>query len=366
MGTLPRNLGLCKSFRASFVLGLLLLICPARALKAQVITMEAGSVEQCRHLAVHDPVDDTPIVGVEDLALDHARQRLFLSTYDRWKLESAVNDKAYALPQGAIYVASKDENGELKFDRFWSEKNLFPHGIGLSEDGTRLAVVARKYVREVRLWRLETEVVVFDLETPEPVVVQRVNNDELCRANDITIMPSGRLMVTGDRRSCSGIGALIENALGLKTGRIHDISPNNMIRTAFSSIAFANGIASRKEELFVASTRDNKIIHYDNAGFSGSYHLEGGPDNLCLTPDGDVIAALHRNVFEFGLYRLRWSRKLPHSRIVRIDTQTGKTKVLFEGISNPPGATAAVIWGDRLITGSATEAGLRMCKLAKE
>ena len=97
-----------------------------------------------------------------------------------------------------------------------------------------------------------------------------------------------------------------------------------------------------------------------------SARVPGGPDNLTVSSDGGIVAAVHPSLMAIGLNRRLGVGKAA-SRIVKIDPETGAVEILF---NDPHGelfsaATVAAEWNGGLILGSVTDEGLLFCKGAE-
>ncbi|MEX0644715.1 MAG: hypothetical protein WD076_05350 [Parvularculaceae bacterium] len=324
--------------------------------------------EQCHRVAVIDQASGLPIRGAEDLVLDAANDRLFISAYDRRAVEKAARKKAFSIPEGGLYTVS--------FSRLTDDKattvnagpivraddiagGLRPHGLAFDAAVGEITFINRAYQRIDDKWRM----------TPR---VERVGaNGEVfmggvdeapCAANDV-LEDRGKTYLSFDHEAC-GWRASLEDALSLRRSGVAAGSGE----TLFSEAAFANGIArTLSGDIALADTRANSILLMSEDGASLKLRNEiatpGGPDNLTIAEDGGVVAAVHPSLIRIGLHRRLGFGSAP-SRIVKADPDKGSVEILFD---DPNGelfsaASVAVEWRGSLIVGSVTDEGLLVCK----
>lgn len=319
---------------------------------------------QCRRLALVDALGQ-PVVGAEDLALDAEGNRLFVSAHDRLAVEARLGRGGDAPPAGGVHALPAEAlaaEGPLPVADLVAPAlgaPTRPHGIALARgpDGRLgLALVARDAVRDGEgRWRLVPRAVVL---AEDPAgggwqLVRSQDGPELCHLNDVALTPGGRLLATLDRGPCPGEGRGVLVELG-------DGPP----RTLAGGYRFANGLALDADgRLWLAETRARRL----RAPAGGLRRdLPGHPDNLSLAPDGRLIVALHPSLIRLALHRYGWplGRRAP-SRVVALDIETGAVSTLFDDPSGAvfPGATAAVVAGDRLVIGGVRAPGLLVCPM---
>jgi hypothetical protein len=326
--------------------------------------LDAG---QCRRLELVDEAGRT-VVGAEDLALDAEGGRLFVSAQDRLAVEARLGRRGdppppagglYALPLASLSAEGPVRVADLAGPALGTATR--PHGIAFARgpDGhARLALVAREAVRdEAGRWRLAPRAVVLAEEagTGGWRLERSVGGPALCHLNDVALTPGGRLLATLDRGPCPGEGRGVLVELG------PDGTPP---RTLASGYRFANGLAFDADgRLWLAETRSARL----RAPAGGLRRdLPGHPDNLALAPDGRLLVALHPALIRLALHRFGWplGARAP-SRVVALDPETARVMTLFDDPGGRvfPGATAAVIAGDRLVLGAVRAPGLLVCPL---
>ena len=299
------------------------------------------ALEDCRRVDLLDDESGRRIAGVEDLVLAQGGATLILSAQDR--LDTTR-------PEGGLYAVGLFGLGAGQGVRAQPlaaprEGNFRPHGIAISPDGRRLAVVNH----------LSDVIGVVEIGPLGPDgwrADRRISDPRLCRANDLDFAPAGdgveTLRVTIDRADC---GTSIRDLAG-DTGSVALIRGETM-SIERTGLDFPNGILGG----WVAETRGERL-----SGADGIIPLPGGPDNL-KPSDGRIITALHPNLVRTGLYIHGWIPRVS-SRIVSIDPGTGAVEILFDDPEGEvfSGATVGVLTGDRLIAGSVQDEGLLYCE----
>lgn len=347
----------------------------------------------CRPVTVVDEASGTPLVGIEDIAVDADAGVAYLSAQDRWALETAVDAGAARLPQGGIYrlsVARLEAGDDVVrvtnlAARFAAASDFHPHGIGLLGQGSDtplLATINRRYRPEpaggTTDWVRETAVEIFALAPDGLRHHARLVDPTLCRPNDVAWVDRTKILVTNDHAACDPPGSWIETLLGgdgtiVRADLAADLSLAEAAVVA-DGIPFANGIAIRRPDgpVLVAATRASAVFTFnlgdlaDGNAVPALRHtaLQGGPDNLTAAEVGPVLAAVHPSLIRLGLYRGQWfDRDTAPSRVVAI---CGDGRPNDRVLDDPHGdlfsaATVAARLGDHILIGSVADPGLMVC-----
>ena len=300
----------------------------------------------CTRVAVTDTETGRPLIGVEDMARVPGSDRVILSAMDRLGIGGT--------PRGGLYEVSLDR---LAAGEAWVTPllaagsvagGLHPHGIAVSDDGERLAVV--NHAGEA-----DTAILAGSLSAGSFVPRHERRGEAFCRANDLEFSGDGPwgLRVTLDRASCGAAWADLRP--GATTGRVITVDPSGAepARVEVAGLSFANGIAG----LWVAETRAARLRNM----LDRALPLPGGPDNLTWGPEGGLVVALHPSMIQVAAYLGGYSGAAP-TRIVRVAPDRS-IEVLFD---DPDGAlfsaaTVAVLAGGVLVAGSAADAGVLVC-----
>ena len=360
--------------------------CGDGAAPAPVVPLSA-----CMRVDLADP-DGRPIVGIEDLAVDHARGRLYLSAYDRRAVARERDRKAGPETTGGLYMLDlatplagtatarplRSAAGEALPQR--------PHGIALyiskSTGERQLFAIERRYERIDGEWRRRPELAVLTLAgdgtTVEGVAHLRLP-PELCSPNDLTPTLSG-ILITNDHGACGGIERKFEDAFGLDAAFVARLTPAGM-ETAVRKLRFANGIAvahrpDGEEELVVAATRADALFTFpidvrDRTRREARQilRIDAAPDNITLGPDGALYVAVHPRLFRYALFRGHWFG-VDHapSAVLRLRYDGTGTLAAERFFADPDGdlisgATVAAVDRGRLFLGAAFDDHLAVCTL---
>ena len=327
--------------------------------------------DQCQRVTLEDPETGT-VIGVEDLAYDPLRQLFILSAYDRRAVEKAAGKRARQVPEGGVYALGRDAvlaagNAPLVvrslIDRAPIPGGLRPHGLDLDFQTREIVFINRSYQKIDRRWRMTPRLVRASLDRRDGSAA--IAGVVHCAANNL-VSSGATVLISHDHGGCGG-AALREDITGARRSGLVDTNGHHV----FDAARFANGVVDLgNDEIALAATRENtvRILTARGARFEIDRVLSvpGGPDNLSLAADGRIIAALHPSLWRTALHRKLGFDRAP-SRIVSVDPVTGETRLLYD---DPRGrqfsaATAAIDFGDGLLAGSATDAGLLLCRAAR-
>lgn len=334
---MSRALGAALVSAVAVLLAAIWLMMPPQPLAARF------GPNDCQRIVLVDAETGNGLQGAEDMALAPDGDTLVLSVHDRIDT---------ARPDGGLYAVSLrrlGDDGPAAAQPLHGTRGLDgpfrPHGIALSPDGSRLAVVNRPAPRRGAVeigalgrdgWRAE----------------RAIEEPRLCRANDLDFVPAAdgveTLRVTIDRADCSTslrdlLGGSGSTAL-IRRGRL---------AVERTGLHFPNGVHGE----WVAETRGKRL-----RGPNGTLSLPGGPDNLAPAEDR-LVTALHPNLVRTAFYLGGWVDRLA-SRIVAVDPATGVIEVLYDDPSGAlfSAATVGVLAGDRLVAGSVRDDGLLYCE----
>ncbi|HRX40166.1 MAG: hypothetical protein R3C54_02090 [Parvularculaceae bacterium] len=354
---------------------------PERLAVLVIAAMAAGCAEKpvgeakyqandCRRVALVDSTSGEAIRGAEDLTVDLENQRLFVSAYDRRLVERAARRGEPVIPEGGVYQVSLGafSSGADEADA-WPVApageftgGLHPHGISYNAEAGEIAFINRAYVRVKGAWKMVPQIERVGV-NGEAIVSGAGKTP--CAANNV-LDEGGAALITFDHERCDWRGGL-EDALSLRRSGVADDKGDRL----FDRALFANGIARAGDgRIALAATRENALLLMKQEGdklkLTQRVRLPGGPDNLTVSSDGGIVAAVHPSLMAIGLNRRLGVGKAA-SRIVKIDPETGAVEILF---NDPHGelfsaATVAAEWNGGLILGSVTDEGLLFCKGAE-
>ena len=297
----------------------------------------------CRHIVLVDAETGRDVTGAEDIVLAPDGDTLIFAAQDRLQPEGR-DGGLYAVRLWSLGGADDHAPARPLLGPRAAVGPFRPHGIALSPDGTRLALVNRVAPGQA----------VIEVGTLGPDGWQsdrRIADPRLCRANDLEFDDAPgpeALRVTIDRADCT---TSLRDLVG-GSGSIARIEGDGLV-VERAGLNFPNGISGG----WIAETRSQRLL-----GPAGSVRLPGGPDNIG-TADGRLVAAVHPNLLRTGLYLAGWLDRLS-SRIVAVEPRTGAVEVLYDDPEGAQfsGATVGVLAGDRLVAGSVRDAGLLYCE----
>ncbi len=323
--------------------------------------------DQCRRVAILEADTRRPIIGAEDLAFDAEADRLIISAYDRRSVERAATSGAETIPEGDLYfvelsaLAGDTEEMALQpvVERGSVAGGLRPHGISFDPATKQISVVNRVYDSAGGGWRMRPRIDRFGADGALTTVESPALH---CSANDLTTL-DGETLVSFDHAGC-GWRAVLEDIAATRKSGLATLAGEEL----FVGARHANGvIATLDGDIALAATRDRAVLLLSANGgefaLTKKIHTPGGPDNLTLSDDGSIIAALHPSLMAIGAQR-RLGVGKAGSRIVRIDLSSGRNVLLFDDPKAElfSAATAAIEVDGTLVAGSVLDAGLLVCK----
>ncbi|MEC9347071.1 MAG: hypothetical protein VYB54_12655 [Pseudomonadota bacterium] len=344
---------------------------------SMVLACGAGGAAgaSCHAVGVVDGQQGISLRGIEDLVLDEPRSRLILSVHDR-DAETDPSRRAanglFEVPLSAFDTA--DTVAARALVRSVDDITLRPHGIDLraNPDGSADLLVINHRVHRVAVdaaGRPGTAVERFRIAADGTLTHRStIARRDLCPANDLSWSGPEEAIVSLDRLACSGWRRAVELALSQDHGALVrlDLVTGEMTRVA-GDLPFPNGVAVADNHVAVALTRGARIEYRAPQGGAllSTVALPGGPDNISLGADGDLIVAVHPSLFAYALYLSPyafWVRDAP-TRILRVSGGACETLVDDPDGTGISGASVAVVAGDRIIAGAAFDAGLMVCDL---
>ncbi len=386
-----------------------------QALAATMLLAACSSAEpepdwalgDCQTVHLVDRFGQAPIRGIEDLVIDRRAGIAYLSAFDRFALDDALNAnasvtdqalmRAETLPRGGIYalplnrLAAVLDRAEAKpalavrevTGAFVGTVDFRPHGLDLYDNPLGhplLAAVVHQYVPGRAGLERQSGIVLYALNGGQLDEISRSFHDDLCNANDVAIVGPRTLLVTRDHGSCRAWAAL-EQVLALKRSSVMRLTlgPGGTLARApvpvAGGIGFANGIAIDRQNrrVLVAATREKALLVYDlermiagNAGRPiGRLALDGAPDNLIIDGGGHVLAAVHPSLLSVGFYRRRWfnTERAP-AKVVEVNLSEAKATTVYHDTVGEafPAVTVAARQDSLVLMGSVGAAGLLVCR----
>jgi arylesterase / paraoxonase len=315
------------------------------------------------------------IPGAEDIVLDRAGGRMFISSDDRRAggVGSPKRGAIYAMPiRGAQAISAR-------FDATKGIPAAFhPHGITRFVDAAGKSTIMVVNHPNGAMNYTGTTIEIYD-GAPDGSLNHRrtVAIAGLTRINDIVATGHDSFYATSE--SDLAQGSLSESLSiitdGDRTGAIwyFDGAAGKKLE---SGIGFANSLALTKDgkTLYASGTTSRTIFIYDrdpatnalkrrDAAFVGT-----GVDNLDVEDDGRLWIAAHPKLLSFIQHAGNPAKGAPSQVIIlepAADGRGGKVDQVYlkDGKDGFSGASVAVRDGDIMVLGSVFEAGIRVCNL---
>ncbi|MCB2113078.1 MAG: hypothetical protein KDD85_05960 [Parvularculaceae bacterium] len=321
----------------------------------------------CRRATIVDSETGASVIGAEDFAYDASARRVIISAYDRRRVEKEARKRAYDISQGGVYALSmKDiKSGASVFSlpsivsRDSVAGGLRPHGIAFDATRREITFINRSYQKINGKWRMTPRI---ERASADGAVFVGDGDRPRCSANDVALL-GDRTFVSFDHEFC-GWRKGVEDIAGLAGSGV-ELAGSGAV---FNSARHANGLAATQERgLALAATREAAIYvlaeKSDGLKVENKVKVPGAPDNLTVSSDGSLVAALYPSLAAIGAQRkLGFGRSA--SRIVRIDPETGAMTLLFEDPKAKLFSAASVAIEEEgvLILGSALDRGVLICR----
>ncbi len=334
----------------------------------EVSAPTAYSLQQCRRVELRDSEIGESVRGAEDLAFDAKSGQLFVSAYDRRETERAVQKNAQSIPEGGVYsidlaallsVGSEPVNVRSLIRRGDVEGGLRPHGLFYEGRTGEIIFINRGYRRIKGQWGINPR---MERIGANGGAFLGESVEANCAANDVLSLNENVLM-TFDHGACDWRAGL-EDVFSLKRSGVAAVG----VGAIFDHALFANGIVQTLGgDIIVAATREKALLKMveveGDLTLVERVLLPGGPDNLTLSFDGSVIAAVHPSMLRIGFQRKFGLGRAP-SRIVKIDPDQNDITILFDDLHGEyfSAATVAIETREALILGSVIEDGLLVCE----
>jgi arylesterase/paraoxonase len=237
-----------------------------------------------------------PLAGAEDITIDHAAGRAYISSEDRWP-------KAGEMPQPAgIYGLdlANDRARPINLTADLPSGFVFhPHGLSLFCDETdkrRLFVINHRGTED-------HVVEVFDVDRDRLRHIRTIaNRQHLISPNDLVALDGDRFYATNDHGSHPSLLRTLEDVAKLAWSTVV-FWDGYRFHTVAERMAFANGIALNHDggRLYVAGSRDKTLLNYAWDASDPAKTLSdpkeigvpGCPDNLEWDEDGNLWIGAH-------------------------------------------------------------------------
>ena len=305
----------------------------------------------------------TPVSGLagpEDIQIDHARGRAFVSSLDRREdgARGAIHIFDLADPLGAGGWRDRTNGAPEEFE---------PHGLYFysDEDHQRLFVVNG----------VNNAVELFDvLENGDLEHLESFTERRLTSPNDVVAVGPNEFYVTNDVKS--GRHHLISAALYLMRSAAGEVLYSNgtIWRVVAEDLRYANGVnvSPSGETLYVAETTGGAIRVYDrdasNAGLRlvRTIAVDGAPDNINVDDEGALWVGAPPKPLA-GIRLGKDPEFTAPSQVVRIAGDGDRAAAIYRDTGEEiSAATAAARSGSTLLIGAQFEKKFLICNLPAE
>ena len=320
-----------------------------------------GQFDEVAKAGSLDPARCTPVVGIAgagDIEPVPGTGAAFIAAFDR----------RGGAARGQVVLFDTDDPLD---DSSWRDRTggtpvaFVPSGLDLFEG----ALPDGRTLRRLFVVNLAgPEVVLFDIGGDGNLsVAERFSDDALTSPNDVVATGPRSFYVTNDTASGrQSLRGKLDFLLGLRTGTIMHYDGNSW-SVADDGLAFPNGLALTEDgtRLHVAEMRARRLVDYardpraDTIRRDGATALENFPNNLSVTPEGDILVGtlpqpLATSAYGEGL------RDEAASEVVSVTD--GRVRTLYrdtgEGLS---AVTMATRLGSKLLIGSRAADRFLMC-----
>ncbi len=257
--------------------------------------------------------------GPEDFILDESQDqpRLLISCDER---------RAENPPNGEIYSFNLITEENQKMPRLGEPEDFIfhPHGIDLNcESGTCYLYVISHNERD----HLES-IVKYEVDGLNLKFVAVYNDPLLVSPNALTAFGDGTFLVSND---AGKKGSIWEMLFKLKRAKLIFFDGEKYTQAYHKKHAYGNGITHRGNQVYLATTRQNKLFAFDfeNGKLSNRRTLAKikGQDNLRFDGE-DLILAVHLKLLAFIKHFKNAEKKSP-STVYRIDPKTGEKELVY-------------------------------------
>jgi len=232
--------------------------------------------------------------GPEDFVLDkwNGPPRLLVSSHDRRNPETS----------GGIYYLDlqTEQSGEIKrIGEPETIKAFKPHGMDIVRKGHETFLYVIIHDPYARMKREENAIVIYSV-LRNSIKFKKILEDpeHLWSPNDLSVLTSGEIYVTNDRRGS------LDMYLRRETSEIsYYNSASGVWQKAADQIAFANGILAEENQVYVTATLGNKLLMFPRfkdgrLGESTEILRVKGADNL-MKYDDYLLTTAHYDDMAF-------------------------------------------------------------------
>lgn len=289
------------------------------------------------------------IYGPEDMDLDDATGRLYISSADRWKTFRGLS------PDDGIWVLDVDSSTRPRrlIDNYFGE--FHPHGISLLKKDSINYLFAVNHNREgnfVEVFRIAGDSLLHLRSFTDPV---------LCCPNDVVAVDPDKFYVTNDHGSPKGFKRTLEEYGRLPYSKLYYVD-GATLSVAHEGLQYANGVNINADgsRLYMATTIGRDLLTFERNKTNGqltlinTLSLKTGLDNIDVDADGALWIAAHPKLLAFVGHAKDSTKKSP-SQVLRIvplaNNEYRVDEVFMDDGSQLSGSSVAVRYRGQLFVG---------------
>jgi arylesterase/paraoxonase len=298
--------------------------------------------------------------GPEDFVLDqwHGAPRLLVSSHDRRHPETS----------GGIYYFDLETENTGELLRTGEPETIAaykPHGMDIRRDGNKTLLYVIIHDPYAHMKRDENAVVVYEVYDDAILFLALLEDlEHLWSPNDLSVMPSGEIYLTNDRRGD------LDLYLRRKASEIVYYNPKNEKWTIVADdIAFANGILAEADRVFVNATLDDQVMVFPRRedgtlGARETIVRVKGPDNL-MRYGKFLLTTAHFDDLAF-LRHQKNPEEISPSIVFRIRPDVYTIKPLYVDKGGMiSAASTAMIYNDKLYISQVFDPYIVVCDVPK-
>lgn len=303
------------------------------------------------------------IAGPEDVQIDPATRRAFISSYD-------MRQDGEARQRGAVYafnVSDPLDASSWKDRTLGKPRRFEPHGIYLYQDErTSRLFVVNAATRGIELYDVA--------EDGDLLYIETITERRLTSPNDIVAVGPRAFYVTND--SEPGRDTLLGRLYFLLRAGSGSVLyfDGDTWRVSADGLRFANGVAVNPAgtKLYVAETAGGTLRIFNRDRETGaltataSVPIDGAPDNLNFDRSGSLWIAAHPKPLSLPGYFTNPEGRSP-SLVMRFDDVEGASarpiRIFSDDGKQLSASSAAARFGSTLIIGALLDTKFLICKL---
>jgi len=289
------------------------------------------------------------IPGPEDMDLDDSTGLLFISSSDRWKIQSGLPS------EDGIYLLHPDSAGQPRKPATTFTGDFHPHGISFLRSN------GKSFLFVVNHNAAGNYVEVFEYKSDTLFHQSSIKGNSMCCPNDVVAVAPDQFYVTNDHGYKGGIMRFLEEYLQLPFSSLLYYD-GAAFSTVFDGLLYANGVNVSDDgtKLYLATTTGRTLFTFSRNTVSGQISLAGklnlktGIDNIDVDAEGNLWIAGHPKLLAFVSHS-KDSASLSPSQVLKIipgiSGDYGVEEVLMDKGNMLSGASIALRYKDQLFVG---------------